>query len=223
MPRFLKPNAMRFSRRQELLATFLLGLLAIGIFNLHYRSPILTTGSDARFSLYVTQALLSTGSIQLDSPLEALGPNIRQDYRIEEIGEHLYYYFPLGSSLFSLPFVWAANQAGYLVDSTQHEDRLQNLIAAILSALIFLVTFAVFRCYGGLWWSTLAATVAMLGSSFSSTLGTGLWTINFATLFVMLSIWLLVRRDSAHSTTVHPLWLGSFLFAAYLARPTTAV
>ncbi|MCB8987191.1 MAG: hypothetical protein H6661_05535 [Ardenticatenaceae bacterium] len=63
----------------------------------------------------------------------------------------------------------------------------------------------------------------MLGSSFSSTLGTGLWTLNFATLFVMLSIWLLVRRDSAHSTTVHPLWLGSFLFAAYLARPTTAV
>ncbi len=215
---------MQLSRRQErVVGGILLALFSLGIFYLQFRAPISTTGNDSRYSLYVTQALLTTGSIRLDESLEAFGADIQQDYRLQVIDGHTYYFFPLGSSLYALPIVWAANQAGYRVDSLQHESALQQVIAAAVSALIFLTTFAILRSCGVLWWSLLAALTVMLGSSFTSTLGTGLWALNFATLFVMLSLWLMIRFDSEHTTTVHPVWLGSFLFAAYLARPTTAV
>ena len=209
--------------RQANLTAVVLMLCALFIFGLHYFSPVSYNGSDTRYSLYVTQILLRTGSLRLDSLMEEWGTVVSQDYRVHEIDGHVYYYFPIGSSLFSLPFVWGVNQFDRFVDSPLHEDTLQNFIAACVSAFIFLVVYAIYRSAMGQWQSLLAALITMLGSAFSSSLGTTLWTLNFSSLFVLLSLWLLLRFDSGHSSTVHPVWLGSLLFAAYLTRPTTAI
>ncbi|MBK7180123.1 MAG: hypothetical protein IPH82_23555 [Chloroflexi bacterium] len=107
------------------------------------------------------------------------GTAVRQDYRLRQIDGHVYYYFPIGSSLFSLPFVWGANRLGVFVDSPLQEDALQNFIAACVSALIFLAVYGVFRCALGRQLSLLAALATMLGSAFSSSLGTGLWKLKF--------------------------------------------
>ncbi|MBK8934657.1 MAG: hypothetical protein IPM76_20530 [Chloroflexi bacterium] len=214
---------VRFLDDRASLAAAVLALCALFIFGLHYFSPISYNGSDARYSLYVTQELARTGSLRLDSLEDAWGTAVRQDYRLRQIDGHVYYYFPIGSSLFSLPFVWGANRLGIFVDSPLQEDALQNFIAACVSALIFLAVYGVFRSALGRQLSLLAALATMLGSAFSSSLGTGLWTLNFAALFVLAALWLLLRADSGQSPTVHPVWLGGLLFAAYLTRPTTAV
>jgi hypothetical protein len=54
-------------------------------------------------------------------------------------------------------------------------------------------------------------------------LGTALWNLNLASLFVLLSIFFLLKLPEYSSDTFwHPYALGLFLFTAFVCRPTTA-
>jgi hypothetical protein len=53
-------------------------------------------------------------------------------------------------------------------------------------------------------------------------MGTALWSIDFAVLFISLAVWLLCRLENGHSWKGTPWILGVLMFGAYFCRPSTA-
>ena len=65
------------------------------------------TTSDPWGSLLLSQIMYQRHTVQLDAY-----PKVKQryGYRVHEKNGHTYYYFPIGTSLFSVPFVAIANR-----------------------------------------------------------------------------------------------------------------
>ena len=69
--------------------------------------------SDSKYALLVSQSLLDHGSIQLDRyNLPKIESHGYQPYQLEIVNNHILYYFPIGSSILSVPFVAVANLFG---------------------------------------------------------------------------------------------------------------
>ncbi len=202
------------------------GLLLIGcsvlLFLLVQQATVSRERSDPWPMLLVSQAILEHQTIQLDAYRGRADMEFENNYRLVRHNKHDYYYFPLGSSLFSLPLVWVANWRG--LDMAQEADNglVQSFISAGSCILLFLILYRLGRCYLQPIPSLVIAAVSVLGSAIISTMGTAAWNLNFAIVFIALSLWLIARADSGHSESIHPYWLGAFLFAAYLSRPSTA-
>ena len=69
--------------------------------------------SDPLGCLLVSQAIVSHGTIKLDAYRDMLQQRKSvYTYRIITKNNHLFYGFPLGTCIYSVPFVWLANLAG---------------------------------------------------------------------------------------------------------------
>jgi hypothetical protein len=146
-----------------------------------------------------------------------------QDYRIHKGNGHYYYVYPIGTSVFSIPFVWAATLMGYDMSNFEHEVVTQGFISAVLCMLVFIIFYETCRCFLGLISSLVIAAISVLGSSLASTMGTGLWSHNFTVIFIALSLLLFALYESGRSRVINPYLLGFLLFAAYLCRPTALI
>jgi hypothetical protein len=211
-----------YARLKEKSEAISLLLLTLFIFTLALISPVTYASADSHFSLIVSQSILEHGTIRLDAYYE-VAPALFDafDYQVDMQNGHWFYNYPTGSSLFSLPFVGIALLAGsdMLVVSDNH--MWQNILSALIVAAVFLAIYRIARSYLTLGPSLAITVVTMLGSTLISTLSTALWNLGFAVLFVSLALGLVARYDSGRSRTVHPYYLGLFLFAAYLTRPST--
>lgn len=198
---------------------------ALVLFFVTQQAPVsYVTISDPRFSLLVSQAIVDHHTIKLDAyvgtpnlPLEEhVGRNLVQR------NGHYYYYFPLGPSVFSVPAVWLVRLFDKDMANFWHERALQNYISAGLCALIFVLVYALARCYLDNASSFAIAGVSIFGSALTSTLGTALWPHTYAVFFEVVALLLLARRGTGRSDTWHPVLLGSVLFAVFFSRPSTA-
>ena len=172
------------------------------------------TGTDPRATLLVSESIIKKGTIKLDHyGSEALD---RYGYAIHKKNEHYYYYFPIGTSLASIPFVAAANAVG--LDMISSEPAVQIFIASLTSVITLLFLFKLARLFLNAKNALLISSVFWFGTSLSSTAGTALWSHNFATLFALLAIYFSVKSAKLNES---PPWylIASFLFAAYLCRP----
>lgn len=172
------------------------------------------SSSDPRASLVLSQTILREGTIKLD---RYEGIQERYGYAVHSKNGHLYYYFPLGTSLFSTPVVLVGNILGY--DMLEDEAEVQRFLVGILAVVLFLQLFATARIYLGPGSSLVFAALFWFGSPLSSTLGAGLWSHDFAVVFAFLAIHLTLR---AHEGAAPLRWglVGLCLFSAYLCRPT---
>jgi hypothetical protein len=194
---------------------------ALLIFALAFFSPVTYAGSDGLFNLVTSQAILEHGTIRLDAYTSRIIPHMdRFPYDIVEHNGHKYSLYPLGTPLFSLPFVWVFNLMGRDLADIGYNYRLQNDISALLSALIFLLLYATGRCYVSRKASLVIALISVLGSALVSTVGTALWSVDFAVLFLALSLWILARYDVGRTRWWDPYLLGFALFSAFFSRPT---
>jgi len=172
------------------------------------------TMSDPNGSLLVSLAIIEHGTVQLDHYQRSVA---QYPYQIQSKNGHYYYYFPLGTSLAAVPFVAIEKLLGS--DIVRHQSRVQLEIAAI----VLFASLLLLRKVALLYLPTVAASVAaatlLLGSAFISTGATALWSHDFAALFALLAIYLLLgqknRRIGSHWSL-----LAVSLFAAYLCRPT---
>ncbi len=176
------------------------------------------TGSDPRGTLLVSEAILNHGSIKLDP----YGADVLQSYgyTVQNKNGHFYYYFPLGTSIASLPFVAAANLFG--LNMQRHERALQIAIAALTSVLTLLLLIKLARIFLTPGNALLIGSVFWFGTSLASTTGTALWSHNFATLFALAAIYLTIKATRDQRVRLWPL-ISVALFAAYLCRPTMAL
>jgi len=207
---------------------WLLVIISIVIFNLVNRSSIDCASSDSRWTLLVSQSLIENSTMRLDryADLEG-GYTIRRGklngYAIEEINGHYYNFFPMGSSLSSLPFVWIETQllSNHMKIHSSNR-KAQKRIAATVAVGIFLLLYLISSLYIKSGWSIAIAFGFWLGTSLSSTLGQGLWSHTFAIFYALISLYLMLKivRDDRD---IYWLPLGFTLFMAYLSRPTLSL
>ncbi len=181
-------------------------------------AKVRNTGSDPLGTLLVSEAILTHQTIKIDHYGEDLLKNY--SYKIHKKNDHFYYYFPLGTSIASLPVVAAANALGF--EMPQHEPVTQILIAAITSALTLLLLIKLANLFLDHKNSLIVASVFWLGSSLASTSATALWSHNFAALFALLAIYGAIKTTKGNHQHLWPL-VSASLFFAYLCRPTMAL
>lgn len=195
-----------------------LGIVLAVVFLLIACAKIRHTGSDPRGTLLVSQAIVQQGTLKLD----AYGPDLLQTYGyvIHQKNGHYYHYFPIGTALLSVPFVSAANAAGW--DMVTHERATQLVIAAIGAVLTILLLFQLAHLFLDCTQSVLLASLYWFGTSFASTTGTALWSHNFASLLALAAIYVCIRSAKNADFKSWPL-VATSLFLAYLCRPTMAL
>jgi hypothetical protein len=209
-------------------------LVALAVFWLSPVSQI----SDSRYSLLLSENLIKHRSFALDAyNLPRLEPQagVRDNYvangpiwQLQLLHDHIYYYFPPGSSVLSIPFVAIANVLGYSIgnqDGTYDalaEEQLQTMLAAILMAVSCVITYLTARNVLPIAWSLTVTFVAAFGTQVWSTSSRGLWSHTWETLLVSLIVWLLVRCELRHRE-LHPLLLGTLVAWSYFVRPSAAV
>ncbi len=175
------------------------------------------TGSDSLGSLLVSQSVLDHGTLRLD----AYGENVvRYANVLEAKGGHVYYYPPLGTSLFAIPYVAGLNALGWRMP--EHDRLAQRWLAAGLAVAILVLLFAIARVWLPFWPSVLLAGAFWAGTSYASTMATALWSHDLAAVVALAALWH-VLRASETGGAVHALVLGVLLFSAYLCRPTLAL
>lgn len=192
-------------------------LLAISIVSMIAVQQTRNTGSDPRGTLLVSQAIVQHGTIKLDAYAGAYLDTFA--HQIHQKNGHIYNYFPLGTALLSTPAVAIANAFG--MDMIQDEHVIQLLLTAVAALLITFNLYKTARLYLPKTQSLLLAGLCWFGSSLASTVGTALWSHDFAFLFSSTAIFLVLRRQPRNFLA--PLLIGLSLFLAYLCRPTLAL
>lgn len=181
-------------------------------------AEVRNTNSDPRATLLVSESLIRHGTFRLDH----YGADVMAHFgeTVHEKNGHYYGYFPLGTSIASLPFVAVAN--GWGLDMLESHGAVQIGIASVTGALTLLVMIRLAALFLPAPSAILIAGIFWFGTSFASTAGTALWSHNFATLFALLAIFLSMKASRFGMTRLWPL-ISVCLFMAYLCRPTLAL
>lgn len=175
------------------------------------------TGSDPRGTLLVSQAIAQHGTVKLDSYGKTLLDSY--GYVIHNKGGHFYNYFPMGTALVSTPLVAFANLLG--MDMVKDEPLAQMILTALAAVLIACLLYKTARLFLPKTQSLLLTGLCWFGSALASTVGTALWSHDFAIVFSSAAIFLVLRRQP--QGLLPPLLIGLCLFLAYLCRPTLAL
>jgi hypothetical protein len=200
--------------------SLLLIICSVLIFGITLFAPVSYESSDPAFVLLTSQAIIEYNTVNLDAYENAIYPHYFEgNRRIFQRNGH-YYHYSIGTGIFSVPFVWIANLIGKDMTIYEHGIATQNVISAILSALIFIIIYQICACYLDSLSSFVISTISVLGSTLISTIGGGLWNIVFAVFFELLALLHLSRYDSGKIKGINPYWLGFLLFSAFLSRPT---
>ncbi|MBW2254526.1 MAG: hypothetical protein JRI25_08000 [Deltaproteobacteria bacterium] len=183
------------------------------------------TGSDSLGALLVSQTILTERTIRLDNQYAKDPEQFKRDYpyQVHRVGEHHYYSFPIGTSVFATPFVLVENALGRDMRDRASDAKAQVRITAVLCAFLALVLARIGRRFVPPPLAVAVSAVVVFGGPIISTLATALWSSCFAAVFIALVLREVVRAERVEGARIRPWWMGSLLFAAYLCRPTTAV
>ena len=211
--------------KKEVMGLLLLSLiiLALIIFSRNnYRD------CDSLGCVLTSQAIVSHGTIKLDAYRDMLKQHEAvYGSRIMTKNNHLFYNYPLGTCIYSVPFVWLANCIGRdmstIVNNVPIDDmRVQKVLSALIVTVCFVLVYGLCRCFLAPLSSALLTLVFVLGSPLISTMGTALWSLDLEVMFILLCL-LMIVHDDRKIFTLNPYVLSFFLFSAYLCRPTAAI
>lgn len=173
--------------------------------------------SDPLGTLTVSEQLLNHGTVRLDAYGNSLG---LYGARIHQKNGHSYNYFPLGTALASLPVVAVLKLVG--VNIQYWEPLIQVGMTAVTSALIFGLLVRLAIGFVSPWQALLISAIFWFGTSLSSTAGTALWSHNFAVIFsltaMILMLGVALRKENSRWVLI-----SICIFAAYLCRPTMSL
>lgn len=192
--------------------------------------------ADSNYSMLLSQSLLHHRSFTLD------GYNIpRQNptqqlfhvsngslYQLEFVDSHIYYFWPPGTSVLSVPFVALMNAIGVsaaTADGSYNPDGevlIQARLAALLMASLASLFYLTSRLLLPPGWSLLLSLGTALGTQIWSTASRALWSDTWGIFLLGFVVLGLV----AHELGVYrlrPALLASVLAWAYFVRPTFAL
>jgi hypothetical protein len=195
-------------------------VMCLAAFLVAYASPVKYTGTDPRGALLTSQAIVTYGTVKLDTYYPGGTPPAT--FQIQKKNGHQYYYFPIGTSVSSLPFVWLAHLRGDDMFDAASDDALQNLLSALCVTTACVLMYMISRRYLAVGSSLLVTSAFSFGSSIASTMGAALWNLDFETVFLFAGV-LLAHHASTRWSWRRSVALGTLLFLAYLCRPTASV
>jgi hypothetical protein len=207
-------------------------ILAVSMFFIYWTAPVLQI-ADSCYALLLSHSMLFERSLDLHAyfslPLQprthpgtenTLYPN-----QMTIIDNHVYYYFPLGSSLLAAPVVAVAHVFGFspvgpgrFDYNVAGEAALQRLLAAALTAFWCWLVFVTCRLRLGTVPSIFVTLAAGLGTQALSTASRGMWSDTWGLVLLQAALWLLLR-----GARPHPALLGSLLAWLYFVRPTYSI
>ncbi len=216
---------------------FIGGLIFIVCFLIFLVSPVHQL-SDSQYSILLSESLLKHGSFALDGyAIPRLAPvaRTRDDYvmngdiyQLEVANNHLYYYFPPGSSVLSIPYVALMNGLGISAanrDGTYNpegEEEIETSLAALLMAALATIFFYMSRLVLPTGWSVLIALGGTLGTQIWSTASRALWSHTWEVLLAGLVVLMLLTHETGRHK-IKPVLLASLLSWMYCVRPNSAV
>lgn len=201
-----------------------------------FKSSPLHPINDSKYSMMLSQCLIDHRSFQLDHyAISRLPPAAREDYvqngdvyQLEQVGPHLYYFFPPGSSILSVPFVLVANAFGVSAVKADNsfnlegETRIEALLAALLMAVLASVVFYTARLLLPPGYSLLVTTGGVLGTQIWSTTSRAMFTDTWAVLLLGIVL-LAVLAHATHGTRLRAPLIASLLAWTYFTAPVYAV
>jgi hypothetical protein len=142
--------------------------------------------------------------------------------KFQDHGGHAYYSFPVGTAVFSVPFVWLARLQGKDLLDVATDEASQRLLSALSCAIVFLLILSISRHFLPFFLSYMFSLIMLLCSPLISTMGSALWSSVYAVVFAFAALLMLVRARF-DSSNPNPWVLALLLFSATLCRPTLAV
>lgn len=210
-------------------------LLFAALLSIFLRSSIHQV-ADSSYSILLSENLLHHGSFSLDNlgPPKA-APIFAGDYfkygniyQLEVVNDRVYYYFPPGSSLLSLPLVAVMN--GFGVSATKvdgaydqnGEAAIETKIAALLMAGLAVIFYCLARLTLAKLLSVIVAVGGALGTQVWSTASRSLWSDTWG-LFLLGLVLLMLLGQKVGRFRLRPILLATLLSWLYVVRPTFAV
>ena len=224
-----------FHRNQRMIDV----LPAIGIFILtlliFWWSPVHQV-TDSQYSMLLSEGLIRHRSFALDHfQIPRLQPVQRSEYvmnggmyQLELVGNRIYYFFPPGSSILSIPYVAIANALGVSATNSdgsfneRGELTIETGLAAFLMALLATIFYFSARLILPVSWSVVVALGASLGTQIWSTASRGLWSHTWSVFLTALVVYLLLRAEIAKES-VRPVLLATLLSWMYFVRPSNSI
>jgi hypothetical protein len=215
-------------RRWIIPATIFVGIAVIFLL-----SPI-RQHSDSRVSILLSENLLHNRSFMLDEYLgeykdgnDQAGSNLEKlPYQLEIIDDHIFYYYPPGSSILSVPLIGLANLLGFSSlepDGRFDLDREREIgctVAAILMAGFATLVYCLAITLLSNSWSVLISLATAFGTQVWSTASRALWSHDWMLIMLCLVVWHLLGAERSR-WQVRPALLATLLALAYFTRPTS--
>lgn len=204
---------------------------------------------DSVYSVAVAERMLTAGTADV-SPVVPADPDVRrkipwyapdtdlpyQLVRAESSdGPAIYYGYPLGSSVLSVPFVRGFVERG--LSTVRHDGTLnvgiealiQQRVAAKVAAAVVVAFYVLARFFCPTWLAALVAAGLGFGSPVFSTLSRSLWSHTWQVLLLTLAVIALVAarrvrgRPFWQADLPIGLWLGTVAFWMMFVRPQSAI
>lgn len=220
------------ARPADLIAGSMIFIVALSIFLASKVHQV----ADSNYSMLLSQSLLDHGSFMLDpyalpryEPVW-VGDHFQNGpvYHIELVDGHLYYIFPPGSSVLSVPFVAVMNLFGRSAanaDGTYNlegEGRIEMWLAALLMAALAVLFFCTARLMLPLSWSVWVALGGALGTQVYSTASRALWSETWGIFLLGIVLLMLLAHESGQRC-FNAVVMASLLSWMYFVRPTYAI
>jgi hypothetical protein len=191
--------------------------------------------ADSNYSMLLSQSLLDHGTVMLDDyaipgfdRTQPTGLKTENPLQLEVVNGHVYYWYPPGSSVLSIPYVALMNAIGIsptTADGTFNylgEKLIQTRLAALLMAGLTVTIFFTARLVLPLGWSVVIALSSALGTQVWSTASRGLWSDTWGIFLLGFVVWMLLAQETGRSR-LRPVLLASLMAWTYFVRPTFSV
>jgi hypothetical protein len=149
-------------------------------------------------------------------------------WQVEIARGRIYYYFPPGSSVLSVPFVLIANALGISAAnpdgtySPENETRIQKALAALLMGLTAVIFYFTSRRILPYAWSIVIALAGAFATQIWSTASRGLWSHTWAVLLISVIVYLLLASETRRQK-LYPIALATLLAWLYFVRPNGSI
>jgi hypothetical protein len=183
--------------------------------------------TDSGYALLTSENLIRYGDLDLGRyRLDHGRPG--SNYRLEQVGGQTVYYFPLGSSILSVPYLAVDRLLGQRIVApdgsylTGAEQAAEARLAALLMAAFTVIAFFTARLVLPAGWSVVVALATGFGTQVFSTASRTLWSDSWALVLVGGAVHLLLRAAMRGGDRPF-VWLATLEMWAYFARPTNSL
>lgn len=205
-------------------------LICLGVFAVYMADRDVVQRADSIWTLQVAMSIIREGNANLDEIEHLLLPS--EAGTVYRVGEHIYYWFPLGTALLIAPAlalldIVARGLRGfdlYVYVTNNRPDQLLGLIELAFACAIVALAAGVVYLLGREFLTRGRALLLVLVFAFCtpawSSASRALWQHGPSILMLLLSLWFIVRARKNPSQVQ---FAGLFLALAYVIRPTNAI